>query len=84
MEFLDQGVTAVELAKVTSKGQTTIPKKIRQALGISRGDVLRFELHGDGATLSKVADGEEAYLKSLEGSMGEWVSEADEEAYGDL
>jgi AbrB family looped-hinge helix DNA binding protein len=77
-------VTALELAKVTSKGQTTIPKKIRQALGIRRGDVLRFELHGDGATLSKVVYGEEAYLKALEGSMSEWLSEADEEAYGDL
>ena len=53
-------MTNFELAKVTSKGQTTILKKIRQALGIGRGDVLRFELHGDGATLSKVADGEEA------------------------
>ena len=74
----------MELTKVTRRGQTTIPKKIRQALGIDRGDVLRFELHGDGATLSKAADGEGAYLKALEGSMGEWLSEADEKAYGDL
>ncbi len=30
-------------AKVTSKGQLTIPKKVRDKLGIKTGDALRFE-----------------------------------------
>ena len=30
-------------AKVTSKGQVTIPKEVRKSLGIKPGDKLRFE-----------------------------------------
>jgi AbrB family looped-hinge helix DNA binding protein len=36
---------------VTSKGQTTIPGKIRKALRIKPGDRLEYELTGDRATI---------------------------------
>lgn len=34
----------METAKVTAKGQITIPKAIREALSVSRGDVLAFQI----------------------------------------
>ena len=33
-------------AKITSKGQITIPLKVRQALGVKEGDKLVFEQNG--------------------------------------
>jgi antitoxin PrlF len=36
---------------VTSKGQTTIPGKIRKALRIKPGDRLEYVVHGDHATI---------------------------------
>ena len=36
---------------VTSKGQTTIPGKIRKALGIKPGDRLAYAVEGEHATL---------------------------------
>lgn len=36
---------------VTSKGQTTIPGKIRKALGIKPGDRLEYTVDGDQATI---------------------------------
>jgi len=33
-------------AKITSKGQITIPLKVRQALGVKEGDKLVFEMNG--------------------------------------
>lgn len=36
---------------VTSKGQTTIPEKIRKALRIKPGDKLEYEVQGDRATI---------------------------------
>lgn len=33
-------------ARVTSKGQLTIPKEVRRALGVREGDRLVFELRG--------------------------------------
>ena len=35
-------------AKVTSKGQITIPKRIRSLMAIETGDRLAFDLDGDG------------------------------------
>src|ERR1051326_3543173 len=36
---------------VTSKGQTTIPEKIRKALRIKPGDKLEYEVEGERATI---------------------------------
>lgn len=38
-------------SKVTSKGQTTIPGKIRKALRIKPGDKLKYVVEGDHATI---------------------------------
>jgi antitoxin PrlF len=44
----------MSIARVTSKGQVTIPVEIRQALGIERGDGLRFELTREGGASVQV------------------------------
>jgi len=38
-------------SRVTSKGQTTIPEKIRKALRIKPGDTLEYEVERDRATI---------------------------------
>ena len=38
-------------SKVTSKGQTTIPGKVREALRIKPGDKLEYFVQGDHATV---------------------------------
>ena len=35
------------MPRVTSKGQVTIPKEIRQLLGVSPGDVVEFQVADD-------------------------------------
>ncbi|MGH3089442.1 MAG: AbrB/MazE/SpoVT family DNA-binding domain-containing protein [Rubrobacteraceae bacterium] len=39
-------------AKITSKGQITIPKEVREALGVKEGDSLVFEVEDGGARVS--------------------------------
>ncbi len=34
----------MDTAKVTAKGQITIPKAVREALSVGRGDVLAFQI----------------------------------------
>ncbi|GIU93011.1 MAG: hypothetical protein KatS3mg011_1917 [Acidimicrobiia bacterium] len=41
-------------AKVTSKGQITIPKEIRDALGITEGDQIVFRVEQHRAVLAKI------------------------------
>ncbi len=44
--------------RVTSKGQVTIPQKVRRQLGIAPGSEVEFELDNGGARLVRVKDGE--------------------------
>lgn len=39
-------------AKITSKGQITVPREVRRALGVKEGDNLIFEQTDDGFTVS--------------------------------
>ena len=41
-------------AKLTSKGQITIPRKVREKLGISPGEEILFSESGDTFTIRKV------------------------------
>ena len=47
-----------EVATVTVKGQITLPKSIRQALGVDVGAQVAFELHEDGQIVVSRADTE--------------------------
>jgi AbrB family looped-hinge helix DNA binding protein len=40
-------------ARVTSKGQVTVPKTVRDALGIKQGDELVFRVEGNRAILAR-------------------------------
>jgi len=42
-------------AKVTSKGQVTVPKAVREALGIKDGDEVVFRVEGDRAVLARTS-----------------------------
>ena len=55
------------MPRVTTKGQVTIPKKIRDALGIEPGDEIAFEEVESGYRIQKkeptTADGEDPFEK---------------------
>ena len=48
--------TIHEVATITSKGQITLPKSIRQALGVDFGSKVAFDLRGSQVFISSVED----------------------------
>ena len=72
-------------AKVTAKGQTTIPQVVRAALQVVDGDRIAWEIGTDGtATVRRVRPMGLDCLRAVEGTMSEWTSAADEAAYRGL
>ena len=45
-----------EVATLTSKGQITLPKPIRQALGVDAGGKVAFEFSGDRVIVTRVTN----------------------------
>jgi antitoxin PrlF len=43
-------------AKMSSKGQITVPKSVRDALGLAEGDHVVFRVEGDRAFLARTPD----------------------------
>jgi AbrB family looped-hinge helix DNA binding protein len=73
-----------QLATLTAKGQVTIPKGIREALGLRQGDRLRWDLDEGGVRIRVVAPLDLAYLQGVEAGLQEWASPADEEAFAEF
>jgi antitoxin PrlF len=74
-------VPAMITSKITSTGQTTIPRPVRSPLRVGEGDELAYRIEGDQLVLTK------AKRKPIDdpfATFHEWSSEADRRAYGDL
>ncbi len=77
--------TMFAVAKITAKGQTTIPQNVRAALHVAAGDLIAWEVGADGtATVRRVQPLDIEYLRAVEGTLGEWAGAADEQAYREL
>lgn len=75
----------IALAKITSKGQTTIPRAVREALRIAPGDTIAWELSREGsANVRRIEAVDLDYPRALEKTLTEWSGKEDEAAYRDL
>jgi len=52
--------------RITRKGQVTLPKAIRQHLGVSEGETVRFEIDADGDVVVKAESPKQAKLRREE------------------
>ena len=43
-----------EVSTITAKGQTTVPKAVRQILGVNAGDQIAFRVEGDQVSIHTV------------------------------
>jgi antitoxin PrlF len=66
-------------SRITSKAQTTIPRAVREALGVDVGDELAYEIDGERVVLRRYNPADPFDNPFAE--FTEWASEADCKAY---
>jgi antitoxin PrlF len=71
-------------SKLTKKYQATIPEPVRRLLNLEAGDAVAFDIKGPVIRLRKARPIDLAYAASLEATLTEWETQADEDAYRDL
>lgn len=80
----EPGITNASLVamKITSKGQVTIPKHVREILGMLPGTEVEILVDGDKATIRKADAGEvsrgEQIVRHLESYRGSLIMTTDE------
>ena len=75
----------MELARVTAKGQATIPKRLRDAANIKEGDMLAFDLDSNNRiTIRRIETTIDSELMAVQDTLSEWSSPQDDEAWRDL
>lgn len=72
------------VSRLTSKYQATIPQAIRRKLNLKPGDTVVFEIEDDTVTVRRATALDKEYAKAIEGTLTEWLSKEDDEAYGGL
>ena len=70
--------------KITDKYQTTLPNDVRKFLHVDKGDKVTFKIEDNKVVLYKSKPVDQEYLAALEGTLSEWASQEDDEAYRDL
>lgn len=82
-------MSTIATSRLTTRYQAVIPEEVRRLLHLEAGDEVSFEA-GEGAVLVRKVEPRQSrrpdatFTAALEGTLGEWASEIDEEAYGDL
>ena len=74
----------MRVSRISSKGQVTIPKGIRESLGVRPGDLIAYEVQDGGVALRPVAAMNEAFRDLLSLTLDEWDTSIDDEAFHDL
>lgn len=72
------------VSRLTKKYQATIPAAVRKTLHLSQGDSIAFDIEADRVTLRRAEPLDREFARALDGTLGEWLSAEDEEAYRDL
>ena len=75
---------ATSTSKLTTKYQATIPAPVRKVLHVEAGDAIAFDIEGEEVRVRKARPVDHEFARSLEGTLVEWSSDADEEAFRDL
>jgi AbrB family looped-hinge helix DNA binding protein len=71
-------------SRISPKGQITLPKAVREAIGARPGDTVVYEVEGNAVRLRRVNPFDVEFHEALARTLDEWSSDEDEAAFRDL
>ena len=71
-------------SRLSSKGQVTIPKEIRETIGLTPGDMIAYEVQDGAIRLTRVEAFDAAFHAALSDTLDEWTTPDDDEAFRGL
>ena len=74
----------MKYSRLSSKGQVTIPKAVREKLDLKPGDLVAYVVGDGGVRLERVEPFDPACHGAISETLEEWASPEDDEAFGDL
>ena len=74
----------LQTSRLTTKYQATVPTSVRKVLQLKAGDLVGFEIEGNEVRLRRATPLDVAFTPALEGTLAEWSSEQDDQAFKDL
>ena len=78
------GVSNMFASRLSAKGQVTIPKEIREKIGIEPGDMVAYEIKNGVVTLKRIEPFDAEFHAALSKTLDEWSTTEDSEAFRDL
>jgi AbrB family looped-hinge helix DNA binding protein len=74
----------MQTSRLSRRGQVTIPGEIRKAAGLGPGDLVAYEVRDGVILLKRLEPFDAEFHGALSGTLEEWASPEDEEAFRDL
>lgn len=71
-------------SQLVHHNQTIIPDQVLEALKLREGDTIVFEIDQSGVHLLKAPPVDVIFTGALQGTLSEWDSAEDDEAYAEL
>jgi len=72
------------VSKISSKGQITVPRQVREAIGVDYGDTIGYEIQDEFVVLRRVEPLDAAFHSAVSRTLTEWTTPEDDEAFRDL
>jgi AbrB family looped-hinge helix DNA binding protein len=66
-------------ARITVKGQLTIPKSVRESLKVAKGDSVVFEEKNGEIIVRKATSVDATWAKGIQATLSEWEDEIDDD-----
>ena len=72
------------VSRLSSKGQVTLPKKVREALRAGPGDLIEYEIRHKVVVVRRIEPFDRSFHAALAEALTEWSSPEDEKAFRNL